>query len=156
MGKKKFTAYGVLYTAGDTIGLTDKTLSDAIMRKIVMDSPLKVPVLSELGKAISDNPDYVIGNAMLMYQGASNIHSARLAVKVVFNELHRKEYETILNSGKTRRRLHFGFLLSGVRHNRKGEISDGKITAVSLDGNGLGGEVISYGWEDESDGTVSG
>lgn len=146
---KKFTAYGVLYTAGDTIGLTDKTLSDDMMRRIVMNSPLKMPVVSELGKAISGNPDYVIGNAMLVYQVASNIHPARLAVKVTFNEEHRKEYETLLNNGKVRNRLHFGFLLSEVKHDDKREIVDGKITAVSLNGNGLGGEVISYGWEDE-------
>lgn len=148
--KKVFTAYGVLYTAGDTIGLTDKTLSDDLMRRLVINSPLKVPVLSELGKAISGNPDYVIGNAILMYQDVSaSGKEARLAVKVVFNEQHRKEYETILNSGKARNRLHFGFLLSSVLHDGKGEIVDGKITAVSLNGNGLGGEVISYGWEDE-------
>lgn len=151
MGKKKFTAYGVLYTAGDTIGLTDKTLSDDLMRRLVINSPLKVPVLSELGKAISGNPDYVIGNAILMYQDVSALgKEARLAVKVTFNEQHRKEYETILNSGKARNRLHFGFLLSSVKHDDKGEIVDGKITAVSLNGNGLGGEVISYGWEDEA------
>ena len=147
---KKFTAYGVLYTAGDTIGLTDKTLSDDMMRRIVMNSPLKMPVVSELGKAISGNPDYVIGNAMLVYQVASNIHPARLAVKVTFNEEHRKEYETLLNNGKVRNRLHFGFLLSEAKHDDKREIVDGKITAVSLNGNGLGGEVISYGWEDEA------
>lgn len=147
---KKFTAYGVLYTAGDTIGLTDKALSDDMMRRIVMNSPLKVPVLSELGKAISGDPDYVIGNAMLVYQVASNIHPARLAVKVEFNERHRKEYEVILNNGKARDRLHFGFLLSEVKHDDKREIVDGKITAVSLNGNGLGGAIISYGWEDEA------
>ena len=146
---KQFYACGVLYKEGDTIGLTDKTLSDEMMRKIIVNSPLKVPVLSDLGKAISGNHDFVIGNAMLMYQFASNIYPARLAVKVVFNEQHRKEYETILNSGKARNRMHFGFLLSAVNHDNKGEIVDGKITAVSLDGNGLGGGIISYGWEDE-------
>ena len=148
--KKVFKAYGVLYNEGDTIGLTNKTLSDEMMQKIADKSPNKVPVLSELGKAISGDPDYVVGNGTIAYQAASELGKpARLIVKVTFNEQHRKEYETILNSGKTRSRLHFGFLLSSVLHDGKGEIVDGKITAMSLDGNGLGGEVIGYGWEDE-------
>ena len=148
--KKVFVAYGVLYNAGDTIGLTDKTLSDAMMQKIVVNSPLKVPVLSDLGKAISGDPDYVIGNAILMYQDASGSGKpARLSTMVTFNDRHRKEYEALLNSGKSRRGMRFGFLLSEVKQDDKGEIIDGKITAVSLNDTGLGGEVVSYGWEDE-------
>ena len=141
--KRRFYAHGVLYEAGDTIGLTNKKLSDDVMRKIASDSPLKVPVLSDLGKAISGNPDYVIGNATLAYQ------KARLEVKVVFNSTHRREYEILLNSAETRHKLRFGFLLSEVRKDSKGEIVDGKITAVSINDTGLGGEIDKFGWEDE-------
>lgn len=148
--KKVFKAYGVLYNAGDTIGLTDKTLSDAMMQKIVVNSPLKVPVLSDLGKAISGDPDYNIGYAVLGYQPAGIIdgRKSRIICNIYFNEHHRKEYEALLNNGKERSKLRFGFLLSGVKRNNQGEIIDGKITAVSLNGTGLGGEVVSYGWED--------
>lgn len=147
---RRFYAYGVLYEAGDTIGLTDKRLSDDVMRAIASNSPSKVPVLSDLGKAISGNPDYVVGNATLAYQPKSpSGKKARLEVKAVFNNEHRREYETLLNSPETRHRLRFGFLLSEVKKDSKGEIIDGMITAVSLNDTGLGGYIDKFGWEEE-------
>ena len=148
--KKVFRAYGVLYNAGDTIGLTDKTLSDAMMQKIVVNSPLKVPVLSDLGKAISGDPDYNIGYAVLGYQPAGIIDGgkSRIICNIYFNEHHRKEYEALLNNGKERSKLRFGFMLSKVRDDESGNVINGAITAVSLNDKGLGGNVISYGWED--------
>lgn len=146
---RRFYAHGVLYEAGDTIGLTDKKLSDDVMRAIADNSPSKVPVLSDLGKAISGNPDYVVGNATLSYQPESpSGRKACLDVKAVFNSAHRREYEILLNSPETRHKLRFGFLLSEVRKDSKGEIIDGVITAVSLNDTGLGGEIDKFGWEE--------
>ena len=145
---KKFTASGVLYKDGDTIGMTDKSLSDELMQKVVIKSPVKMPVLSEIHKAFSGDPDYVIGNASLVYQPATTDPS-RITCHVDFNETHRKEYEKILNGRKTREKLRFGFLLSDVKKDKDGNICDGRITAVSLSTTGLGGQVFCYGWEDE-------
>lgn len=149
--KKVFKAYGALYKCGDTIGLTDKTLSDEVMRKIVTNSPLKVPVVSDLGKAISGDPDYNIGYAILGYQPAGVIdgEESRIVCTVFFNDRHRKEYETILNSSKERSKLRFGFLLSKVRDAENDDIVSGIISAISLNDTGLGSNIISYGWEDE-------
>ena len=147
---RKFHAYGVLYNLGDTIGLTDKTLSDDVMRKIVVNSPFKVPVLSELGKGISYDPDYVIGSGTIIYQPGTDIIDSRLVCRVEFNERHRKEYEVLFNSGKTRKPLKFGFLLSRIMEqdeNGKSRICNGRITAISLNETGLGGGIISYGWD---------
>ncbi|MBO7450744.1 MAG: hypothetical protein J6U54_10275 [Clostridiales bacterium] len=142
--KKKFYAYGVLYTAGDTVGLTDKTLSDEMLKKIVVNSPLKVPVVNDL--AGLNNPDPVIGNCILMYQPDMDDGTSRLACRVEFNEKHRKEYEELLNGSVDREKLRFGFMLSKVKHNGLSEIVDGIISAVSFNENGLGGKVICYGW----------
>lgn len=153
--KKKFYAYGVLYTAGDTIGLTDKTLSDEMLKKIVINSPLKVPVLSDLCKGWRNNPDVIIGNCILMYQpGTDTDDKSRLACRVEFNEQHRREYEEILNGRKNREKLRFGFLLTKVMEEDEdgdSKIVSGIIAAASLNETGLGGKVISYGWEDPSE-----
>lgn len=150
--KKKFYAYGVLYVTGNTVGLTDKTLSDEMLKKIVVNSPLKVPVVNDLA-GFKSNPDAVIGNCILMYQPDMDDGTSRLACRVEFNEQHRKEYEELLNGSVDREKMRFGFMLSKVRHDDKDEIVDGIINAVSFNENGLGGKVVCYGWgwEDESD-----
>jgi len=148
--KRIFRAYGVLYTAGDTVGLTDKTITEEAMKKIVVNSPLKIPVVNDLGKVYSD-PECTIGMGTILYQPGTDVLPARLTAMVEFNGLHRKEYETLLNNGKERKKLRFGFMIGKVNHAGT-NITDGVINAISLNDNGLGGEVISYGWDTEDEG----
>ena len=147
--KRRFRAYGVLYTAGDTVGLTDKTITEEAMQKIVANSPLKIPVVNDLGKVYSD-PECIIGMGTILYQPGTDVLPARLACRIEFNGRYRNEYETLLNNWIERKKLRFGFMISKVK--RTGEnIIDGVINSISLNENGLGGEVISYGWDTEEE-----
>lgn len=147
--KRKFRAYGVLYQVGDTVGLTDKTITEETMKKIVTNSPLKIPVVNDLGKVYSD-PECIIGIGTIMYQPGTDVLPARLACRIEFNGRYRKEYETLLNNGKERKKLRFGFMIGKVNHTGE-NITDGVINSISLNENGLGGEVISYGWDTEEE-----
>lgn len=147
--KRRFRAYGVLYTAGDTVGLTDKTITEEAMQKIVVNSPLKIPVVNDLGKVYSD-PECIIGIGTILYQPGTDVLPARLMCRIEFNGRYRKEYEMLLNNGKERKKLRFGFMIGKVNHTDE-SITDGIINSISLNENGLGGEVISYGWDTEDE-----
>lgn len=146
---KVFTASGVLYTAGCTVGTSNYTIADEYLTELIKKSPTLIPVVSDLGRV--RDPEALIGMGTLEYIPKHNLsYSAYIRAHIRFNRDHQREYEKVLQGSKDRKSLHLGFWITGV--NLKSEdkqLMSGKISALALGPDCLGGIIDKFGWEEE-------
>ena len=141
-----FKASGILYSNGETIGLTSYRINGEYLEELVKTSPDKIPVVSTTNKSLWNDPDNIIGYAELEY--VSDKGNPHIVANITFNEQSRALYEGVLQS-KECKRLRLGFLLGSFKtpSPEKRVIHDGVIQAIALAETCLGGWIHKYGWE---------
>lgn len=141
-----FKASGILYSNGETIGLTSYRIAGEYLEEIIKVSPDKITVFNTTSKSLWNDPTNIIGYAELEY--VTDKGNPHIVAHVTFNEANRTMYEGVLQS-KERKRLRLGFLIDSFKSPSPKEriIHDGKIRAIALAETCLGGYIHKYGWE---------
>lgn len=141
-----FKASGILYSNGETIGLTSYRIAGEYLEELVKVSPDKIPVVSTTNKRLWNDPDNTIGYAELEY--VTDKGNPHIVANITFNSQSQALYEGVLQS-KERKRLRLGFLIVPVKSPGPEErvIHNGKIRAIALAETCLGGWIHKYGWE---------
>jgi len=142
-----FKASGILYSNGETIGLTSYRIAGEYLEELVKVSPEKIPVVNTTNKSLWNDPDNTIGYAELEY--VDNKGNPHIVANITFNAQSRALYEGLLQS-KDRKRLRLGFMIDAFKWPtpEKLVINDGVIRAIALAETCLGGWIHKYGWED--------